>query len=350
MALTQGVVLSFLMERGGKVKNTELLSAFTAHINCSEPEQRSRNRDLFKSFINNVAVVKRVDDVKYVVLKKKYKEMISEGKSTISSSPSSSPSSSSCTTQQSCFSTSEPRSITSADVLNNNSWFCTSPPGCYINSSKDLVTKQQFQIRSAECDAVIAPVTTSNQEQSLTARVLNVANNTREAKVGAVFAVVAIKSPLRSQSEKIKVNHRIPACRQRFETPPQQEIKTVEAGKNSPCPNHEPDLNKSPRIKRRQTVVPISPAPKRGNKVGKPGFGAKDSSVIRLEPREHEWLVKSATGRWSQLYSLLLQDVHLAEKRSFISGFTALHWAAKHGNSKMLLPFWVTTDDHLSAY
>ncbi|XP_017340292.1 ankyrin repeat domain-containing protein SOWAHB [Ictalurus punctatus] len=336
MALTQTVVLSFLMTRGGKVKNTELLSAFTAHINCSEPEQRRRNRDLFKSFINNVAVVKRVDDVKYVVVKKKYQEMINEGKFSIASSPSSSPSSSSCRTQQSCFSRCESRSITSADILNNNSWFCTSPPGCSINTSKDLVTKQQLQSRPAECDAVIAPVSTSNQEESLTARVLNVANNTRKGKTGAVFAVVAIKSPPHSQTEKIQVNLRTPACLQRLEIPPQQELKTVEAGKSSPYLNHEPDLNKSSRTKRRQTVVPSSPALKRGNKVRKPGFSDKDSSAIRLEPREHEWLVMSATGRWSQLYNLLLQDVLLAEKRNFISGFTALHWAAKHGNVKMV--------------
>lgn len=328
MALTQDAVLSFLMERGGKVRNAELVSAFTAHINCSEPAQRRGNRDVFKSFINNVAVVKRAGDVKYVVVKKKYQEMMNEAKSSRASSSSSSSSSPASTTQQSTFSECESHTITNADVLNNNSWFCTSPPGCY---TKDLVTKQQFRSRSAERDAVVPPITTSNQEKSLTARVLNVANNTRKGKMGAVFAVVAIKSSLCSHSETIKVNHTTPACPQRFEVPSQ-----LEAGKNSLYLSHEPDLNTSPRIKRRQMVVPSSPALKRECKVDKPGSGSKDSSAFRLEPREHEWLVKSATGCWSQLYSLLLQDIHLAEKRDFISGFTALHWAAKHGNGKML--------------
>lgn len=82
--------------------------------------------------------------------------------------------------------------------------------------------------------------------------------------------------------------------------------------------------------------MPSSPAPKRGNKVDKHDFSAKSSSALRLETREHEWLVKSTTGRLSPIYSLLQQDVHLAEKRNFISGFTVLHWAAKHGNNKMV--------------
>lgn len=328
MALTQDVVLSFLMARGGKVKNTELLSAFTTHINGSQPDERRRNRDAFKSFINNVAVVKRVDGVKCVVVKKKFQEMIREEKCS-KASPSLSLS---CTTQQSCFFRCESHPITSTDVLNNNSWYCTSPPDlCLANNSKDLVTTQQFQSRLSECDA---PVTTSNQEEPTL--VLNVANNARKWEMGAVFAVVAINSAHCSQSEMIKVSHQIPACSRISEIQPQQALIAGEAVKSSLCLTHQPDLSESPIIKRRQMMVSSSSALKRECKVGKPSFGSRDSSVVRLEPQEHEWLVKSATGCWSQVCSLLLQDLHLAEKRNFISGFTALHWAAKHGNSKVL--------------
>lgn len=197
------------------------------------------------------------------------------------------------------------------------------------------MTKQQFQIRSTGCDSTIPPVVMSNQEESLITQVLNVANNSRKGQTGAVFAVVAMKLPPCAHSEKIKLNHRMHACQQKSGISPQQELKTLEAGKKS-CLNKEIYLNKSPGSKKRQTVVPSLPAQKRESKADEPGFGAKDPSLVRLEPREHECLVKSAMGCWSQLYSLLLQDVHLAEKRNFISGFTALHWAAKHGNSKMV--------------
>ncbi|XP_051902805.1 uncharacterized protein LOC127588212 [Hippocampus zosterae] len=60
-------------------------------------------------------------------------------------------------------------------------------------------------------------------------------------------------------------------------------------------------------------------------------------SAVPLEPSEHEWLVKCASGQWSQVYGLLLRDCQLAEKRDFMSGFTALHWVAKCGNSDMLV-------------
>lgn len=75
------------------------------------------------------------------------------------------------------------------------------------------------------------------------------------------------------------------------------------------------------------------------SKVSQEDPGARDprfSSVVPLEASEHEWLVKSATGQWGQVYGLLLQDNQLVEKRDFMSGFTALHWAAKCGNSEML--------------
>ncbi|XP_007668470.2 ankyrin repeat domain-containing protein SOWAHA [Ornithorhynchus anatinus] len=62
------------------------------------------------------------------------------------------------------------------------------------------------------------------------------------------------------------------------------------------------------------------------------------SSVVPLEPAEHEWLVRSAAGRWThQLHGLLLRDSGLAAKRDFTSGFTALHWAAKSGDREMAL-------------
>lgn len=59
--------------------------------------------------------------------------------------------------------------------------------------------------------------------------------------------------------------------------------------------------------------------------------------LVPLERNEHDWLVKSAAGQWDQVYGLLLHDAHLAEKSDFVSGFTALHWAVKCGNSKMVM-------------
>uniref|UniRef100_A0A4W4HHQ5 SOWAHA-C winged helix-turn-helix domain-containing protein n=1 Tax=Electrophorus electricus TaxID=8005 RepID=A0A4W4HHQ5_ELEEL len=258
-------VLAFLLDHGGKVKNSELLNNFKEFINCSDPLEKAGNRDLFKGFVNTVAVVKQIDDEKYVVVKKKYKELlkgernsleaeIKHSSARIHSSPESSG-----VSELSGFSTSESDTIHNADLLNNNSNFCTSRNSvCCISNS----AKPEFQ-------------------------------------------------PLNQQ---VSAERTVAAC-----------LSDVTDGH---------DLYASPGTKRRHSVAPASPAQKSLNKDTKPGLDAKQSAIFPLETREHDWLVKCAAGQRDQICQLLLQDIKLAERRNFMSGFTALHWAAKQGNSE----------------
>lgn len=52
------------------------------------------------------------------------------------------------------------------------------------------------------------------------------------------------------------------------------------------------------------------------------------------------WLVKGAAGAWPDIYSLFREDSSLLNKRDFISGFTVLHWIAKHGDHRVLNTLW----------
>ncbi|KAJ7997207.1 hypothetical protein DPEC_G00226570 [Dallia pectoralis] len=79
-----------------------------------------------------------------------------------------------------------------------------------------------------------------------------------------------------------------------------------------------------------------TPPPRRAVKTIKPSEEPRFTSLAPLEEAEHRWLVGSATGQWTRVYGLLLNDLQLAEKRDFLSGFTALHWAAKFGNLDMV--------------
>lgn len=47
-------------------------------------------------------------------------------------------------------------------------------------------------------------------------------------------------------------------------------------------------------------------------------------------------MVKAASGAWGDIYSLFREDPSLLHKRDFISGFTVLHWIAKHGDHRVL--------------
>ncbi len=44
-------------------------------------------------------------------------------------------------------------------------------------------------------------------------------------------------------------------------------------------------------------------------------------------------MVRSAQGDYHAMMKLLREDPRLSKHRDFTSGFTALHWAAKHGES-----------------
>ncbi|XP_028309634.1 ankyrin repeat domain-containing protein SOWAHB isoform X2 [Gouania willdenowi] len=63
--------------------------------------------------------------------------------------------------------------------------------------------------------------------------------------------------------------------------------------------------------------------------------GSMGSAAVALDPIEKDWIYSAAGARVPDLSQLLRQDPTLANKKDFTSGFTALHWAAKHGNEDM---------------
>ncbi|KFW81559.1 Ankyrin repeat domain-containing protein SOWAHB, partial [Manacus vitellinus] len=52
---------------------------------------------------------------------------------------------------------------------------------------------------------------------------------------------------------------------------------------------------------------------------------------VPLGQREHAWLVAMSAGCWARVRGLFLEEPELALLRDFMSGFTVLHWLAKHG-------------------
>uniref|UniRef100_A0A673MKH4 Sosondowah ankyrin repeat domain family member Ab n=1 Tax=Sinocyclocheilus rhinocerous TaxID=307959 RepID=A0A673MKH4_9TELE len=262
MVLTRDLILTCLLERGGKVK---------------------LNRELFKRLVNSVAVVQQADDVKYVAVKKKYQGCINIS---FTESP--------CIRKP----TRDSSGTENVGVINNNHCHCSLQT--VRNSSK------------GGYDAVcVHPGRPSdyNATEPLTARVLSMASDARSGKTGAVFAIVAIKSPA------YELQHEGKGIRS---------LKTL-AGDAEPA-----TAERTVKVKAYQSCVAQV---KWCNKLTRP---AKDSDGVPLGPMEHEWLVKAATGSWHQIYGLLLQDPRLTEEPNFMSGFTILHWAAKSRNGEMV--------------
>lgn len=62
----------------------------------------------------------------------------------------------------------------------------------------------------------------------------------------------------------------------------------------------------------------------------------EDSAPVTLEPIEHEWMMCASDGEWASLSRLLSADPALLLRKDFVTGFTCLHWAAKHGNAELI--------------
>ena len=55
-----------------------------------------------------------------------------------------------------------------------------------------------------------------------------------------------------------------------------------------------------------------------------------------IDPLEKEWMLEAAQAHIDGLQRLLMTDITLLNRRGFLHGYTALHWAAKHGRMDIL--------------
>ncbi|XP_040470334.1 ankyrin repeat domain-containing protein SOWAHD isoform X1 [Falco naumanni] len=58
---------------------------------------------------------------------------------------------------------------------------------------------------------------------------------------------------------------------------------------------------------------------------------------LALDPLEHEWLLTVAQGDADNIIRLLDLDPSLLTRKDFVTGFTAIHWLAKHGHHESFI-------------
>uniref|UniRef100_H3AF47 Sosondowah ankyrin repeat domain family member A n=1 Tax=Latimeria chalumnae TaxID=7897 RepID=H3AF47_LATCH len=352
---TQDVVLAFLLERNGKVKNSDLLGKFKPLLQCSDPNEKATKRELFKRYVNNIAVVREEEGVKFVLLKKKYQHLLKE--EIVSAADNA---------QQSVQEHEDTLSNFSAETVESLS--TCSEPGTkkldseYGKEQSDLQSISKDKTKKSKEIGIANEAAFQNQDPPVTQleicklpQIVNPVDLCKE-NVPLENKEVLSESPLHSK----EINS---DDEDKSESDNKKEIKyekDSEAQKPSPRPmlplrypqpvsyennrsggqaleENENNPVKSPKMKRRQHEETGSSSPhlKRMSKTLKVSEDTKYSEVP-LESAEHEWLVKAAAGHWTQLHGLLIKDCSLTEKKDFISGYTALHWAAKSGNSDMV--------------
>ncbi|XP_006003253.1 ankyrin repeat domain-containing protein SOWAHA [Latimeria chalumnae] len=397
MAFTQDVVLAFLLERNGKVKNSDLLGKFKPLLQCSDPNEKATKRELFKRYVNNIAVVREEEGVKFVLLKKKYQHLLKE--EIVSAADNA---------QQSVQEHEDTLSNFSAETVESLST-CSEPGTKKLDSeygkeqsdlqsiSKDKTKKSKeigianeaafqnqdppvTQLEICKLPQIVNPVDlckenvplenkevlsesplhskeinsddedkseSDNKERRRSVLSIVTAIDRSHASLGSTYLVLEKEIKYEKDSEAQKPSPR-PMLPLRYPQPVSYENnrsggQALEENENNPEEKNQLTipgqhvLVKSPKMKRRQHEETGSSSPhlKRMSKTLKVSEDTKYSEVP-LESAEHEWLVKAAAGHWTQLHGLLIKDCSLTEKKDFISGYTALHWAAKSGNSDMV--------------
>ncbi|XP_061115231.1 ankyrin repeat domain-containing protein SOWAHB [Conger conger] len=71
-------LLEYIFRAGGRVKNADLLKTYKHFISHNDQHLRAKYREEFKLIIDRIAVVKSENGEKYLVLKKKYKQLMQE--------------------------------------------------------------------------------------------------------------------------------------------------------------------------------------------------------------------------------------------------------------------------------
>ncbi|XP_012731647.2 ankyrin repeat domain-containing protein SOWAHA [Fundulus heteroclitus] len=292
MDLTQESIVSLLVAEGGRVKKSELVGKFRSSVECVDPAQRDRNRELFKTFVNNVACVREIDGARYVVLRKTYQHLLGGSQTTENGK------------NYGKQETSGEQDQQSPHAQDGKPESSTDPGGSAVSEESNAhLSPIQLALQRSKCEEVRVK------------RALNFGVNATERVQSKPYGLpLRTPNPTRVETHKLKANP---------DDPPQSQKTDPTRVKRKPSSteSHSPQLRRAAR----SSKVPEEPKDQRV------------SSVVPLEEAEHDWLVKCAAGHWGQVYGLLLGDCQLAEKKDFISGFTVLHWAAKCGNSKMLL-------------
>lgn len=290
MALTQESVLFRLINEGGQVKKSEIVSHFRGLLDGVDPAEKQRNRELFKTFVNSVATVREIDGVRYVVLKKVYQHLLNRVQA--AEEPD----------HGEIRRTGEPRSPPErAEEAGSRS----------SGSGADEESSSGGRESPAE---LLSPVQMALQRSKLSnfgpKKMLNF--EVRQPCGGQERAA--------AQSKPYALPLRVPARVELTLDPPDRSTQASPlSGRRSRL--EEPGCRPVQHDKAPEELKEVRAA----------------SSTVPLEDSEHKWLVRCAAGHWGHVYGLLLTDSHLAEKRDFMSGFTALHWAAKWGNSNMLV-------------
>ncbi|XP_071384598.1 ankyrin repeat domain-containing protein SOWAHC-like [Centroberyx affinis] len=412
---TQEAILDFLTERGGRVKNTDLIDHFKA-LFPDDPGRKAVIREKFKSYVDNVAFVKAESGVKFVCLKKKFRGSVTSAE------------------RENARVGAEPVRVCAAGGEVQQE---ISPGSGYGNDSEVRLphvfpsetisaerTDEKSNYHAFVC--VVEEVADSSSEMGIRLSSQGGKSESKEeciqtppeipqiavieasplpaAADGSMFALpgpiglqtgtsgqvdtcvglnprVSADRPVESESVSLDVSHGS------LNEADQMGVNVVSRRRNSRGSQHrllpgqpgsddgeedeegqsdsrslsgsdgngtpkgsrkhfiESMMNSSPQVRRSMVLrnsVYLSSRYQDSSRSDSDSASLvscnleDDGASVTLDPLEHEWMMCASDGAWDSLYRLLATEPGLVLKKDFVTGFTCLHWAAKHGKPELL--------------
>ncbi|KAE8278729.1 Ankyrin repeat domain-containing protein SOWAHC [Larimichthys crocea] len=352
---TQEAILAFLKERGGKVKNTDLIEHFKA-VFPEQPEKKAAARNRFKNYVDNVAFVKTESGVKHVCLKKKFRGSVKENPrgtepaELVSGDPAAAAAPrgghrSQVGDDAAAADPAQPRAA-GGELL---------PPGSgYGNDSQVRVppdfptitvlaekTDDGSERRESVCVAREVDRGSGQVDTSTAPRDTQV--ETESLPLGGLTEAEQINVLIRRRSSKGSQHRRSRRPQvDEGEDESQVETQSLSGSESSPKGSRrhfiEVMLNNSPQL-RRSLVLRNSVSlsfKSDSDSLSLVSNMDDDRDPITLDPLEHEWMMCASDGEWSSLCNLLSTDPTLVLRKDFITGFTCLHWAAKQDKPELM--------------
>lgn len=375
--VTQETILRYLRESGGKVKRADLIADFSAAFPEGR-EERTAARAAFKGYVDSVALVRAEGGVKYVYLRRKFREEESpRGRTDVDREPAASrgggkeaeegaktprgdgaaPGSGYGNDNQVRF----PHVFRLGSVFPNEAG--DRSEGCrrdkLVGDTREMGNRQSFRLNARGSRrgpaAPDVPVIAVIEPSPLPADdpVFTLPAPSPTCPAGRVHGsggaqVDAERLAPGSPGEPTRVSGRQAGSGQDDDEEeedwhPEAGSLSGSEGTGSPRGSRrhfiEVMMNSSPQVRRSLVLRDSACLSSRsdGDSVSLVSSSAdEDRAAVTLDPLEHEWMMCASDAQWASLRRLLAAEPSLVARKDFITGFTCLHWAAKRGQAELL--------------
>lgn len=398
---SEEAILDFLTEKGGKVKNTDLIEQFKA-VFPEEPEKKAAVRERFKNYVDNIAFVRAESGGKYVCLKKKFRRPSGTtarasrhpagseragGRQVSGDDAAEDPAQPRAEAQQQIAPGSGygndsqvrvPHAYSAVTILPHKAED-KSKCGQFVcavegvdSSSREMGNRGSFRRDRRESKKELAGKAADIPEITLIeasplpveGSMFTLSGPVQTGATGQVHTATAGLSPRDRQvetesvspeglkeAEQINVvtrrNSRGSQHRSRQPQSDEAESDTHSSsgseGNSTPKGSRkhfiEVMMNSSPQVRRSMVLRSSVYLSSRSDSDSVSLVSSNlddDGASVTLDPLEHEWMMCASDGEWGSLQRLLATEPSLVLRKDFVTGFTCLHWAAKHGKPELI--------------